>query len=161
MPDFDAAAAWAKETQRLLALVEDEAAWIKRRQAVTPEALVELVARLKASVCAFLKKESPEEGEKFETVIGKIYSSVDLKSSNFALQLIIARKKADSYVEQFSAYRKTPEASKVLAKPHWIRSPYDGTILDATGVALGNLMKDPARGQIMRMARAVPPEFRI
>ena len=56
MPDFDAAAAWAKETQRLLALVEDEAAWITRRQAVTPEALGELVARLKASVCEFLKK---------------------------------------------------------------------------------------------------------
>ena len=59
MPDFDAAAAWAKETQRLLALVEDEAAWITRRQAVTPEALGELVARLKASVCEFLKKSRP------------------------------------------------------------------------------------------------------
>jgi hypothetical protein len=43
LPDFDAAAAWAKETHRLLALVEDEAAWITRRQAVPPEALVELV----------------------------------------------------------------------------------------------------------------------
>jgi hypothetical protein len=146
----------------LLALVEDEAAWIKRRQELTPEALVELVARLKASVCALLKKESPEEGEKFEAAIGKIDSSVDLKSSDSALQLISARKKTDSYVGQFSEHRKTPGASKeVRAKPHWIRSPYDGTILDATGVAPGNLMKDPARGQIMRMARAVPPEFRI
>ena len=93
------------------------------------------MARLKASVCELLKKESPEEGEKFETAIGKIYSSVDLKSSDSALQLIIARRKADSCVEQFSEYRKTPEAPKVLAKPDWIRSPHDGTILDATGVA--------------------------
>jgi hypothetical protein len=59
VPDFDAAAAWAKETQRLLALVEDQAAWIKRRQAVTPDALVELVAGRKASVCEFLKKSRP------------------------------------------------------------------------------------------------------
>ena len=84
---------------------------------------------------------------------------MDLKSSDFALQLIVARKKADSYVEQFSEYRKTPEASKVLAKPNWIRSPWNGTILDATGVAPGNLMKDPARGQIMRMTQQVSPEF--
>ncbi len=84
---------------------------------------------------------------------------MDLKSSDFALQLIIARKKADSYVKQFSGYGKTPEASEVLAKPHWIRSPYDGTILDATGVAPGKLMKDPAREEIMRMPRQVSPEF--
>ncbi len=84
---------------------------------------------------------------------------MDLKNSDFALQLIIARKKADSYVEQFSEYWKTPEASKVLAKPDWIRSPYDGTILDATGVALGKLLKDPARGQIMGMTQQVSPEF--
>jgi hypothetical protein len=45
VPDFDAAAAWAKETPRLLAFVEDEAARITRRQEVTPGALVELVAR--------------------------------------------------------------------------------------------------------------------
>jgi hypothetical protein len=31
VPDFDAAAAWANETPRLLALVEDEAARITRR----------------------------------------------------------------------------------------------------------------------------------
>jgi hypothetical protein len=84
---------------------------------------------------------------------------VDLKNSDFALQLIIARKKADSYVEQFSEYRKTPEASEVLAKPHWIRIPHNGTIPDATGVAPGNLLKDPARGQIIRMPRQVSPEF--
>ena len=84
---------------------------------------------------------------------------MDLKSSDFALQLIGARKKADSHVEQFSEYRKTPEASKVLAKPNWIRSPYDGTILDATGVAPRNLIKNPACEQIMRMDRQVSPEF--
>ena len=59
MPDFDAASAWAQETQRLLVFVEDQAAWLERRQAVTPEALVELVARLKASVYEFLKKSRP------------------------------------------------------------------------------------------------------
>jgi hypothetical protein len=81
------------------------------------------VARLKTSVCELLRKESPEEGEKFEAAIGKIYFSVDLKSSGSALQLISARKKTDSYVGQFSEHRKTPEASKeVGAKPHWIRS---------------------------------------
>ena len=94
---------------------------------------------------------------------------MDLKSSGSALQLISARKRADSYVGQFSEHRKTPEASKEVGRSHigyavdpmWIRSPYDGTILEATGVALESLIKDPARGQIMRMARAVPPEFRI
>lgn len=55
-------AAWAKETPRLLAFVEDEAARITRRQEVTPGALVGLVARLKTSVCELLKKGSPEEG---------------------------------------------------------------------------------------------------
>ena len=63
LPDFDAAAAWAQETQQLLALVEDQAAWITRRQAVTPDALVELVARRKASVCEFLKKSRPRRAK--------------------------------------------------------------------------------------------------
>ena len=72
---------------------------------------------------------------------------MNLKSSDFALQLIVARKKADSYVEQFSEYRKTPEASRVLAKPHWIRSPHNGTILDATGVAQGISWKTQPAGR--------------
>jgi hypothetical protein len=63
-------------------------------------------------VCEFFKRESPPETEKLETAIWKIYASVDLTRADFAFQLIIARKKADSYVQQFLEYQKTPEASQ-------------------------------------------------
>lgn len=42
-------------------------------------------------MCEFLKEDSSQKSGKSETAIAKIYNSVDLKSANFALQLITAR----------------------------------------------------------------------
>lgn len=44
----------------------------------------------------------------------------------------------------------TPEyAKRVPGKPNWIRSPYDGKILDATGFPPGTEVRDPQTGKIM------------
>jgi hypothetical protein len=40
-------------------------------------------------------------------------------------------------------------AKRVPGKPNWIRSPYDGKILDATGFPPGTEVKDPQTGKIM------------
>ncbi len=44
----------------------------------------------------------------------------------------------------------SPEyAKRVPGKPNWIRSPYDGKILDATGFPPGTEVRDPQSGKIM------------
>jgi hypothetical protein len=40
-------------------------------------------------------------------------------------------------------------ATKVPGKPGWIRSPYDGKLLDATGFLRGEQVADPHTGKIM------------
>jgi len=40
-------------------------------------------------------------------------------------------------------------AKRVPGKPNWIRSPYDGKILDATGFPPGTEVRDPQSGKIM------------
>lgn len=40
-------------------------------------------------------------------------------------------------------------AKRVPGKPGWIKSPYDGKILDATGFPPGTEVKDPQTGKIM------------
>ncbi len=40
-------------------------------------------------------------------------------------------------------------AKRVPGKPNWIRSPYDGKILDATGHLPGTEVRDPQSGKIM------------
>lgn len=40
-------------------------------------------------------------------------------------------------------------AKRVPGKPNWIKSPYDGKILDATGFPPGTEVKDPQTGKIM------------
>jgi hypothetical protein len=40
-------------------------------------------------------------------------------------------------------------AKRVPGKPNWIKSPYDGKILDATGFLPGNEVRDPVSGKIM------------
>jgi hypothetical protein len=43
-----------------------------------------------------------------------------------------------------------PEVAKrVPGKPNWIKSPYDGKILDATGFPPGTEVRDPQSGKIM------------
>ena len=40
-------------------------------------------------------------------------------------------------------------AKRVPGKPNWIKSPYDGKILDATGFPPGTEVRDPQSGKIM------------
>jgi biotin carboxyl carrier protein len=40
-------------------------------------------------------------------------------------------------------------ATKIAGKNGWIRSPYDGKVLDATGITPGTPVKDPETGRIM------------
>ena len=40
-------------------------------------------------------------------------------------------------------------AKRVPGKPNWIKSPYDGKILDATGFPPGTEVRDPISGKIM------------
>lgn len=40
-------------------------------------------------------------------------------------------------------------ATKVPGKSGWIRSPYNGRVLDATGIIPGTFVKDPETGQVM------------
>jgi hypothetical protein len=42
-----------------------------------------------------------------------------------------------------------PYATKVQGKAGWIRSPYDGKLLDATGFLRGEQVADPVSGKIM------------
>lgn len=40
-------------------------------------------------------------------------------------------------------------AAKVPGKEGWIRSPYDGRVLDASGIAPGTQVRDPVSGKVM------------
>jgi hypothetical protein len=40
-------------------------------------------------------------------------------------------------------------ATKVQGKSGWIRSPYDGKVLDASGITPGTPVKDPETGRVM------------
>ena len=62
---------------------------------------------------------------------------------------------ADSSKPQSSPSAPSPKveepkyATKVPGKNGWIRSPYDGKVLDAAGVPPGTQVKDPDSGKIM------------
>ncbi len=62
---------------------------------------------------------------------------------------------ADSPKPQMSPSAPPPKAeepkyaTKVPGKNGWIRSPYDGKVLDAAGVPPGTQVKDPDSGKIM------------
>lgn len=153
VPDFDAAQAWRKGYEKLYAFIEDEARWKKMREDATPEALAKQLESLRTTACEALKKQDPGQSEKFENDLKKLFGEVDPNSEDFGLQFLSAQYALERYVKQFLEYHNAPVASKVEGKPNWIKSPHDGSVLDATGLQPGQFVKDPSTGKIMRLPK--------
>ena len=88
-------------------------------------------------MCEFLKKDSPQKSGKSETAILKIYDSADLKSANFASQLITAGKKADSEVKQFLECQKTQRL---------LKCPVSQTGTEAAPMGISLMLREFLRG---------------
>jgi len=152
-PDFDAAGAWRKGYEKLYAFIEDEAKWKKMREDATPDALAKQLENLRTTACEALKKQDPEQSEKFEGDLKKLFASVDPNSDEFGFQFLSAKYALERYVKQFQEYHNAPVALKVEGKSNWIKSPHDGSLLDATGLLPGQFVKDPSTGKIMRLPK--------
>ena len=153
VPDFDAEKAWRNGYEKLYPFIQDETKWDRARADSTPEALAKLIEKLRTEACDSLKRQDPEQGEKFEGDLKKMFASVDPNSEEVAIQFLSAQHTLERYVNQFLEYHNAPVASPVAGKPNWIKSPHDGRLLDATGLLPGQFVKDSYTGKIMRLPK--------
>lgn len=151
--DFNAEEAWRKGYERLYTFLEDEAKWKKIRESSTPDAIAKLIEKLRTAACEALKKADPEQSERFEADLKRMFASVDPNSEEVGIQFLSAKYSLERYMKQFREYQNTPVATKVDGKPGWIKSPYDGALLDATGLQPGQFATDRATGKTMRVPK--------
>ncbi len=151
--DFKAEEAWRKGYERLYAFLEDESKWKKMRESSTPDAIAKMTEKLRTTACEALKKADPEQSERFEADLKRMFASVDPNSEEVGSQFLSAKYSLERYMKQFREYQNTPLATKVDGKPGWIKSPYNGRVLDATGLQPGQLVIEPGTEKVMRVPK--------
>jgi len=149
--DFDAGGAWREGYEKLYAFLGDEANWEERRRNVSPEAIAKWIEFICKTASEGFKKQYPEDVETFEADLKKMFASVDPKSEEAGIQMLSAKNALERYIKQFREDHDTPLATKVNGKPGWIKSPYTGRVLDATGLRPGQLVIEPGTGKSMRI----------
>lgn len=151
--DFDAGRAWREGYEKLYAFVGDEANWEERRRNATPEAITKWIEFLFREASEGFKKQYPDDVERLKADLRKMFASVDPKSEEAGIQILSAKTALERYMKQFREEQNTPLATKVDGKPGWIKSPYNGRVLDATGLQPGQLVIEPGTEKVMRVPK--------